>query len=85
MLQRENFDIIIISEAWLSDSVSDALLSLESAFNVFRSDRVDGFIGGGVAILARKGISFGESESMAFPFLVKLFLPMSSLTLAVFA
>ena len=75
MLQRENFDIIIIiSETWLNDSVSDASLSLESALNVFRSDTVDGFMGGGVAILARKGISFGESKSVAFPFLCGLLL-----------
>ena len=72
LLQRENFDIIVISETWLNDSVSDALLSLGSAFNVFRSDRIDGFMGGGVAILARKGISFVESKSVAFTFLCEL-------------
>src|SRR5262245_17759473 len=53
LLQREDFDIILISETWLSDSISDALLSLESAFNVFRPDRVDGFMGGEVTVLAR--------------------------------
>ena len=34
--------------------------------------RVDGFMGGGVAILARKDISFGESKSVAFTFLCEL-------------
>jgi exonuclease III len=48
----EAIDVFLISETWAQDSISDAELSLNGKFNVFRSDRKVGR-GGGVCLLIR--------------------------------
>jgi hypothetical protein len=45
-------DIIVVTESWLHEGISDGLLSLEG-FNFFRCDRI-GRIGGGVCMWVRK-------------------------------
>lgn len=47
-------DIVFVVETWLNCSVSDAELSAEGQYQVFRRDR--GSRGGGVLILVKKGI-----------------------------
>lgn len=46
-----NYDIICLSETWLSDAVSDNTVMLNN-YNLFRHDRQNK-VGGGVAIYAK--------------------------------
>ena len=50
LLSRSTFDIIFVTETWLTDSLSDALLLTTSGYSIFRHDR-NGKKGGGVAII----------------------------------
>ena len=55
LAQSHNFDIIALCETWgKSYNLSDASLSLQDQFQVFRQDRPGDQRGGGVAILTRK-------------------------------
>lgn len=54
LLAVKRIDIAMITETWLSDSISSAELSLNGKFEVFRKDRNG--IGGGVLILIRATI-----------------------------
>ena len=47
------YDILMITETWLSDDVFDVELG-QNSFEVFRCDRADGY--GGVAILVKHGL-----------------------------
>ncbi|KHN81389.1 hypothetical protein Tcan_05948 [Toxocara canis] len=58
-------DIIGLCETWLSDKIPDSLLSLNSKYNVLRSDRSCSMKGGGVAILAKRHLSFEGTETLA--------------------
>ncbi|XP_071056476.1 uncharacterized protein [Onthophagus taurus] len=60
LLQSENFDILCVSETWLSPSIDDALVSIDG-YCLYRRDRVGR--GGGVAIYARNVFA---SKSIAF-------------------
>ena len=49
-MYNSNVHIIIITESWLHEGITDGLLDPQGLFNVFRSDRTHG-CGGGVCVL----------------------------------
>ena len=50
IMYDSNVHIIIITEYWLHEGITDGLLDPQGLFNVFRSDRTHGR-GGGVCVL----------------------------------
>ena len=52
MLYTNCYDVILISESWLSDSVSDGLLDPQNKYYVIRCDRQS--MGGGVCAFVSK-------------------------------
>ena len=53
-IDRNLIDVLFISETWADESISDAMLSFDQLFYVFRKDRKSENGGGGVVILIRK-------------------------------
>ena len=53
-LYAKQFNIICISETWLSASVTDGLLDPRGLYNIYRKDRSDGY--GGVCIFVSRRI-----------------------------
>lgn len=65
-LQRfDASEIIGLCETWLSDKVTDPLLSLGSTYTVFRSDMYCSMKAGGVAVIAKKHLPFEATEMLA--------------------
>lgn len=62
-------DLIVISETWLSEKDSDALLCFDSNYQVFRCDRsaIGKDRGGGVAVLAKKNLGVMAFELRQMP------------------
>lgn len=56
VLQTGNYDLVFVTESWLTNSVSDAMITGGLSYTVIRRDR--GSRGGGVAILIRNTILF---------------------------
>ena len=55
VIDKNNYDLILITESWLNSSVPDHLLVNSRDFSVFRTDRSQGSIdcqGGGVCIIS---------------------------------
>src|SRR2546425_5746545 len=48
-----NYDVICITETWLTTSVTDAMLDPKGLYTVYRCDRSDGRIGGGVCVFVK--------------------------------
>ena len=59
-VEKNNIDIILLSETWLNDKISANI----SSFASYRVDRSHG----GVAIFIRKSISHSYSHQISFPF-----------------
>ncbi len=51
MLKHEKPDIVMVTETWLDDSVTDSLLCNGADYSIFRNDR--GSVGGGVVIFTK--------------------------------
>lgn len=62
-VEAQQFDILVFSETWLSDQISDDDLHIPNFSPPFRCDRV-GRIGGGVAIYTRQGIPAVERKDL---------------------
>jgi exonuclease III len=58
----DSCDIICITETWLSDSTTNAMLDPHNHFYIFRRDRCTTTIGGGVCIFVRKCVRVVEVE-----------------------
>jgi len=59
-------DIVAISETWLSEKFDDSLLSFDSNFQVFRTDRSSVKLrGGGVALLVKSHVNAFIYDSLA--------------------
>ena len=56
VLHRHRYDIMLLSETWLKPTVPNRLLILPG-YSIHRTDRPDGRGYGGVAIVAREGLS----------------------------
>ena len=56
------YDILCLSETWLNVSVSNAMLDPLGQFHVFRKDRNEGKLGGGVCIFIRKYLNAVQIE-----------------------
>jgi ribonuclease P/MRP protein subunit RPP40 len=59
------FDIVCISETWLSKSVSNAMLDPQNLYNIFRLDRKTTTNGGGVCIFTKRYLNVVEVEIAA--------------------
>lgn len=59
---RDHYDIITLSETWLSNNINNDNLVLEGYQEIYRCDRTTG-AGGGVAVYVRNGISVSEIRS----------------------
>ena len=55
LTQSLKYDIIVVTESWLTKKITDELLCPEQTYNIYRCDRNSR--GGGVCILIRKQIS----------------------------
>ena len=55
LVKLNNFDIVCITETWLSEKIPDAMLSFNGIYRVFRKDRESR--GGGVCILVKGTLS----------------------------
>ena len=53
----ENLDIIIVTETWLNDNISNNEI-LSTGYNIIRKDRSSGKRGGGVLIALRNNIPY---------------------------
>jgi len=51
--EKLNYDILFITETWLSTSVTDAMLDPKGLYTVYRCDRSNGRAGGGVCVLVK--------------------------------
>ena len=60
VLSSQKFDVILISETWLDDSVSDAMLTCENSYRILRKDRPSR--GGGVCVLTKSAIRVSAIE-----------------------
>lgn len=93
-IKTKNIDVFAATESWLTDEHSDSFLSVDD-FNVFRDDRSDGRIGGGVITWVKSylqplhfspsGPQFGTNSTwLIFPNLklhfVCIYIPPSSVT-----
>jgi len=65
LLQAKKFDILLITETWLSNLVPDSLICPSSDYNVFRTDRNKN--GGGVAILTKSFFQVNKLEIKKTP------------------
>ena len=50
MLNDRNYDIIIFTETWLNNSVTNAILNPLNLYTVYRLDRPDNARGGGIIV-----------------------------------
>ena len=50
LLQSSDFDVIFVTESWLRHDFPDSLLLSNTAYDLFRKDRPDGY--GGVAVVS---------------------------------
>jgi len=48
-----NYDVLCITETWLTTSVTDAMIDPKGLYTVYRYDRPDGRMGGGVCVLVK--------------------------------
>ncbi|MFH4978915.1 hypothetical protein AB6A40_005624, partial [Gnathostoma spinigerum] len=60
----DHIQILSLTETWANDSITDAMMSLGSKFQVFRCDRPSG-ISGGVAILVHNSLKACAVQSIA--------------------
>ena len=58
MLDSHLYDVIFITETWLSTNIPDSMLTSSTGYTIIRKDRELGTIGGGVAILIKNSIKF---------------------------
>uniref|UniRef100_A0A914MN57 Reverse transcriptase domain-containing protein n=1 Tax=Meloidogyne incognita TaxID=6306 RepID=A0A914MN57_MELIC len=65
LLQTKKFDILLITETWLSNLVPNSLICPSSDYNVFRTDRNKN--GGGVAILTKSFFQVNKLEIKKTP------------------
>ena len=56
LLVSGDHDIVCVAETWLNDTVTDAMLTNGSSYDVVRLDRLSR--GGGIAVFIRSGIAF---------------------------
>jgi len=59
ILYSGDVDIVLITESWLNDNVTNGLLDPEARYNIIRCDRKNA-IGGGVCILLSKTLDIVE-------------------------
>jgi hypothetical protein len=50
-LNTTNPDIVGVTESWLNSTISDSVIISDTNFSIFRKDRIDTRVGGGVCIL----------------------------------
>ena len=64
ILYSKNYaaDLICITETWLNNSVTNAMLDPQNLFNIFRIDRNTSTSGGGVCIFAKRHINAVDVE-----------------------
>ena len=55
LLYHADYDIVFITESWLSDAIPNSLIDPENEYNVIRKDR-KASRGGGVCLLIRKNV-----------------------------
>jgi hypothetical protein len=48
-----NYDVLCITETWLTNSVTDAMLDPKGLYTIYRYDRPEGRTGGGVCVLVK--------------------------------
>ena len=54
LLSTEIYQIILITETWLTDKIPDCLVISGQDYSLFRKDRPSGAVGGGVCALVNK-------------------------------
>ena len=64
LLDCDNYDIIFVTETWLSAAISNGLIDPSLRYNILRRDR-SGSAGGGVCIAVTKRISYTEVTTVA--------------------
>ena len=55
-------NLFAITESWLTESITDDFLSIDSC-TLYRNDRSDGRVGGGVAVWASSSLQFNRHQS----------------------
>ena len=65
LLSTDQPDIVCITETWLNDTVSDAMINGKGNYTVFRTDRTCD--GGGVCILCKINPSYKLTGEKIFP------------------
>ena len=59
-LESERPDLVLITETWLNESITDSLILPSNCYNIFRKDRQDGY--GGVLILSNNILKITNVE-----------------------
>jgi len=59
VLYNYNYDIVLVTESWLTDRDTNGLLDPEGAYSMVRRDRLHG-VGGVVCIAVRRGLKYVE-------------------------
>ena len=55
MLSNNCVDIAVLTETWLHEDITDDLIDI-AGYCLYRRDRQDGRVGGGVAVYLRQGL-----------------------------
>jgi exonuclease III len=66
ILNSKFYDVIIITETWLSNKISDSLILSHNFYSIFRCDRNKGK-GGGVCIILANYISYQKIQCTKIP------------------